>query len=347
MPSLAFFWKSALKSVKSAFIRGQFPLSSYTLMHALSKLRLLAATALLASPCFADHAAQIDRLVQPLVDGQAIVGCVVGVIDGDEQEVHAYGELTRGGGQKPDGATVYEIGSVTKALTGTLLADMVERGEVKLDQPIAELLPEGVTVAPYEDQPITLLHLATHTSGLPRLPHNMAPKDPPNPYADYTPELMYEFLSSYKLHRTPGKTYEYSNYGAGLLGTLLARRAGKSYEELIIERLAAPLGMQDTRITLTPDQQARFARPYNVSLQPDRNWDQDAFAPAGAVRSTADDMLKLLAAAMSDADEPAPARTASRRRAPPRHAGRDQRRPRLAHRGRRRHPLARRANGRV
>jgi D-alanyl-D-alanine-carboxypeptidase/D-alanyl-D-alanine-endopeptidase len=253
----------------------------------------------------ADHAAEIDRLVQPLVEGKSIVGCVVGVIDGDAREVHGYGETAVGSGQRPDGRTEYEIGSITKALTGTLLADMVLRGEVRLDQPIAELLPEGVTPPAFAaDQPITLLQLATHTSGLPRLPDNMEPKDPANPYDGYGEEQMGAFLNKHKLRRAAG-TYEYSNFGAGLLGTLLARKAGKTYEELLEERLTAPVGMTDTRLVLSPDQSQRLAPPYAFGLQPYKNWDFDVFAGAGGVRSTVDDMLKLLAAAMSDADAPA------------------------------------------
>jgi CubicO group peptidase (beta-lactamase class C family) len=259
---------------------------------------------LVALPAWADHAAEIARLVQPLVEGKAIVGCVVGVIDGDAREVHGYGETAVGSGQKPDGRTVYEIGSVSKALTGTLLADMVLRGEVQLEQPIAELLPEGVTPPAFAaDQPITLLQLATHTSGLPRLPDNMEPKDPANPYDGYGEEQMNAFLNKHKLRRAAG-TYEYSNFGAGVLGTLLARKVGKSYEELLVERLAAPLDMTDTRLALSPEQAPRLAPPHDFGLRPNKNWDFDVFAGAGGVRSTTDDMLKLLAAAMSDADEP-------------------------------------------
>jgi CubicO group peptidase (beta-lactamase class C family) len=262
---------------------------------------------LTAAPCLADHAAQIDRLAQPLVDDKVIVGCVVGVIVGDEVEVHGYGEVVRGGGQRPDGRTAYEIGSITKAFTGTLLADMAERGEVQLDQPMAELLPAGVNAPAFAaDQPITLAMLSSHTSGLPRLPDNMEPKDPHNPFADYADEQMYAFVNAHKLRRAPGE-YEYSNFGAGLLGALLARRAGKSYEELIVERIAAPLDMADTRVTLAADAQSRLAPPYNGALDPEKNWDLGALTGAGGLRSTADDMLKLLAAAMSDADD-APAR---------------------------------------
>src|SRR5690606_27539378 len=120
---------------------------------------------------------------------------------------------------------IYEIGSVTKALTGLLLADLIERKLVAADDPAQKFLPEGLTMPIAGDKPITLEHLSTHTSGLPRLPSNFAPADPADPYADYTQERMFDFLKSHKLRRAPGK-HEYSNYGAALLGQLLARKAG-------------------------------------------------------------------------------------------------------------------------
>jgi CubicO group peptidase (beta-lactamase class C family) len=146
------------------------------------------------------------------------------------------------------------------------------------------------------------LHLATHASGLPRMPDNFAPADAGNPFADYDEKHMYDFLSHHKLRRPPG-SYEYSNYGMGLLGSVLALRAGKSYEDLVAERLLKPLGLNHTRIALTEDDKLNLAPPYNADLRPDRNWDLAALAGAGALRSTADDCLKLLDAAMA-AEEP-------------------------------------------
>ncbi len=272
-----------------------------TLIKVFASLAAVCCSTSFAQPVRADRAAEIARLVQPLVDGEAIVGCAVGIIDGETRKVHGFGEIVRGG-ETPRGDTLYEIGSVTKALTGTLLADMVLRGEVRLDQPISELVPEGTTAPAFAaDQPITLVHLASHASGLPRLPDNMAPAAPTDPYADYTSELMFAFLSGHKLARAPGQ-YEYSNYGAGLLGQLLARRAGMSYEQLLRERLLDPLAMNDTALALTAEQAPRLAPPYDASLEPGYTWHFDAEAPAGGLHSTVDDMLKLLAAAIDDGE---------------------------------------------
>jgi len=248
-----------------------------------------------------DLAAKIVPLAQAVIDDEDAVGLVVGVVKDGRTQVWAFGETKRGGGEKPNERTVYEIGSVSKAITGTLLADMVERKLAKLDDPVRQYLPDGVVMPIADGKPITLEHLATHTSGLPRLPDNMKPADPKNPYADYTVERMYDFLKSHKLRRSPGE-HEYSNYAVGLLGQLLARKAGGDYESLLAERITKPLAMNDTRIALSDDMRRRLAPPYDAALAPDANWDLPALAGAGGIRSTAADMLKLIQAALADAD---------------------------------------------
>ena len=155
------------------------------------------------------------------------------------------------------GDTVFEIGSGTKVFTSLLLADMAHRGEVALDDTIGKYLPPDVKMPERNGRSITLVDLATHTSGLPRLPTNLSPKDPNNPYADYSVEQFYQFLSTYQLTRDIGSQYEYSNLGGGLLGHILALRAGMSYEALVESRICDPLGMNSTRITLIPEMKRR------------------------------------------------------------------------------------------
>ena len=215
----------------------------------------------------------------------------------------AYGETEKGKGAAPDGDTIYEIGSVSKAFTGVLLADLVLRGRVKLDDPYQKYLPEAAKADLKNPTHITFEQLATHVSGLPRLPDNMRPADIANPYADYTFQQMFAFLKEHKLRRPPGE-YEYSNLGVGLLGVLLARREKKSYEELLVERIAKPCGMDDTRITLSEQQRQRLAPPYDAALQPAKNWDLPAVAGAGAIRSTTRDMLKFIQANLAADDQP-------------------------------------------
>ena len=132
------------------------------------------------------------------------VGIVVGVIGGHGRRIITYGSLEKGDPRPLNGDTIFEIGSVTKVFTSLLLSDMVQRGEVTLADPVAKYLPPEVKVPERGGRVITLVDLSTHTSGLPRLPTNFKPKDPANPYADYTVEQLYQFLSTYQLTRDIG-----------------------------------------------------------------------------------------------------------------------------------------------
>ena len=148
------------------------------------------------------------------------------------------------------------------------------------------------------------MDLSMQVSGLPRLPNNLKPADPGNPYADYDAARLYEFLSGYTLTRDPGEKYEYSNLAVGLLGHVLALRAGMTYEELLRRRIFEPLGMQSTSITLSESQKKRLAPGYSAVLKPVKNWDFDVLAGCGAVRSTANDLLKFLAANLELTETP-------------------------------------------
>jgi CubicO group peptidase (beta-lactamase class C family) len=239
------------------------------------------------------------------------VGIVVGVIEPQGRRVVAHGTLEKGDPRPLNGDTIFEIGSVTKVFTSLLLSDMVQRGEVALADPVAKYLPTGVKVPERGGRVITLADLSTHTSGLPRGPSNFHPKNPANPYADYTAEQLYQFLSTYQLTRDIGSQFEYSNLGVALLGLALARRAGTDYEALVRSRITVPLGMNSTGITLSPEMQARLALGHNDKLAVVPNWDHQAFAGAGALRSSANDLLTFLAANLGYVNSPlAPAMAA-------------------------------------
>ena len=213
---------------------------------------------------------EVKALLVQLVDVEKrSPGIVVGMIAAEPPErwVVGYGRLSATDDRVPDGDTVFEIASITKVFTGILLAQAVLNGEVKLDDPIFMYLPEGVTAPEYEGRSITLLDLATHTAGLPRWPSNNGPVVGSNPFADYGLDQMYDFLSGYRLTRAPGSMYEYSNYGFSLLGNLLVRRASQAdYEALLLERITRPLGMDSTRLELTPDMRSRLATPHSSTM---------------------------------------------------------------------------------
>ncbi|WP_372783036.1 serine hydrolase [Phenylobacterium sp.] len=224
------------------------------------------------------------------------VGLVVGIVDAaGKRRIIAYGARAKGSVKPLDGDTLFEIGSITKTFTSLLLADAVRRGEVKLDDPLVKYLPPGSKVPERGGRQITLIDLATHTSGLPRMPANFAPANRANPYADYPAERLYAFLADYQLPRDIGVTWDYSNYGVALLGQALARRAGTDYDTLVRTRVLRPLGMTSTAIKLTPALAERFATAHDAELNAVSEWNLDGFAPAGALRSSANDMLTLLA----------------------------------------------------
>jgi CubicO group peptidase (beta-lactamase class C family) len=226
-----------------------------------------------------------DEAIRKIIGDRS--GVVVGVIDSNGRKAVMNGV---------DRSAVFEIGSVTKVFTALLLAGMAQSGEVALSDPIAKFLPEGVKAPERGGRAITLRDLAMHTSGLPRMPANLLPKNSDNPYADYTVEDLYRFIPTVELAVDPGSKYEYSNLGAGLLGNLLARRAGTSYEALLKSRILTPLQLKDTAITLSPEMKNRLTPGHNSKLEPVGNWDLPALAGAGALRSTVDDMLTFIAA---------------------------------------------------
>jgi len=236
----------------------------------------------------------ILSIIRQRVEEKRSAGIVVGVIDADDQSrVVAYGDP--GPGQPPlDGNSVFEIGSISKVFTATALAEMVQDGKVRLDDPAQRYLPSSVHLPARDGKVITLADLSEQNSGLPRMPTNFHPADSTNPYADYSVQQMYDFLSSYQLPRDPGALFEYSNLGVGLLGHVLSLAAGKPYAELERERVWTPLGMTHTAITFTPWMKAHLALGHDEQGGVVSNWDIPTLAGAGGIRSTTNDMIRFL-----------------------------------------------------
>ncbi|WP_353064280.1 serine hydrolase domain-containing protein [Tunturibacter psychrotolerans] len=234
-----------------------------------------------------DHdlvAALKDGMLAPQNHG----GVTIGVVQRGVKRIFNYGAAS------PD--DVFEIGSITKTFTGLILAQMVEQGKVRLDEPVRELLPPGTVAKPTSGAEITLLELSDQHSGLPRLPENLKPADPRNPYADYDESLLYAYIAQHGVGVAPGVAFGYSNLGVGLLGQALAVRSGESYAELLHAQITGPLQMRSTGIALSAEMRAHLAQGHDVKGQPVGTWDLTALAGAGAVRSTAADMLTYLEA---------------------------------------------------
>ncbi|MEL7315903.1 MAG: serine hydrolase, partial [Cyanobacteria bacterium J06559_3] len=229
--------------------------------------------------------ADIEAIVAPFIVQKESLALVVGVIQGDDDWIEGFGPMSHWSAIS-DGDILFEIGSLTKVFTATLLSLLVERQELKLTTPINQLAPA------YRQLPdtITLGTLATHTSGLPRLPaniHKAIKADPQNPYAAYTREDLHTYLQSH--NGTPGRTtgtISYSNLGAGILGNILADQLGQSYEKAVLSSICYPLGLTDTRVALSDAQTARLAIGHSPDNKPVKNWDVPTLAGAGALRST-------------------------------------------------------------
>jgi CubicO group peptidase (beta-lactamase class C family) len=219
---------------------------------------------------------------------------VIGIIDKNGPQYFSFGNKTIGG-EAVDEHTIYEIGSISKTFTAIMLADMVNKGMMKLDDPIKMYLPDDVRVPQFNGVDITLGHLSDHTSSLPRMPDNFNPADPANPYADYTEELLFEFLNGVELKREIGSEYEYSNLAQGLLGAILARKAGVSYEQLLASLITKPLGLSETKVTFDDHMKRNLAIGHDQGDEVS-NWDIAVLVGAGGIRSSTADMLTYLAA---------------------------------------------------
>lgn len=245
---------------------------------------------------------EVKEHVRKRVDEGGTTGIILGLVDESGATFFAHG-VAAIGGAKLDENTVFEIGSITKAFTGMLLADAVNQGSIKLDDPVSKYLPAGTVIPTKDDAAITVEHLATHRSGLPRMPTNFEPKNDDNPYVDYSPEQLLAGLKEITLSEKPGAKYDYSNLGAGFLGYVLAQKAGKSYDELVRERILAPAGMDSTACKLPESLQKRFANGH-ADGKPVPHWDlNESIVGAGGIRSSAKDMTRFLSACMGIGNE--------------------------------------------
>ena len=242
--------------------------------------------------------------------GRRHVGAVAGILNGPNGEplIAGIGRLRAAGGPAPDADTTFEIGSITKTFTALALAQAVVAGRLSLDTPVRELLPAGTAVPSRDDVEITVEHLARHTSGLPRSPQRLglravwaAGARGEDPYAPISTRVLLEQLGRTRLRRTPGQPrIRYSNFGAGVLGLALTNVYGKAtYREMIEEVVLRPLGLMAT--TSEGETQAS-GHAFRRRTAP--NWHLEGLAGAGALRSTARDLLSYLRAQLEPDSTP-------------------------------------------
>lgn len=253
-----------------------------------------------------EAAAAVDlaAVVKERLEASDTPACIaVGLVDDTTQEIFA---CTSGIGKVPiDRNSIFEIGSISKGFTGLLLADMVLKGEVSLDDPASKYSRPGAKLPTYEGHEITLRDLVTQTSGLPRLPPGYDWSNGKNPYVAFDADALYASLARTEITRSIGTKAEYSNFGFMWLSEMLARRGGKHFDVLLKERVLDPLGMKDTSIVQSEAQRARMATPHKLPYEPTPPWDFDRdLAGVGGVRSTLGDMMKLGSALAGRTDTP-------------------------------------------
>lgn len=238
--------------------------------------------------------ADIQRALDAYAAGFTGAAVAAATVDGDA--THTYFSGTLGNGQRLDDRTLFQIGSVTKTFTATLFARMVLAGAVSLRDPIGKYLPPNTRAPSFQGTQVELVNLAEQNSGLPRLPSNLAPANPQDPYADYTPQRLSEFLGSFTPSRAPDAQYEYSNLGVGLLGDLLARRSGVAYPVLLQHDVLTPLGLNDTTFAPSGQQRARLAPGHSNAGRSQPVWTFGDLEAAGGLYSDLHDMVTYLRA---------------------------------------------------
>lgn len=231
------------------------------------------------------------------------VSIVAGVITPNGTSVSGYGKISKANTTKVNGDTIFNIGSITKTFTTALLADMIKHGLVKLDDPVQKYLPSYVKVPTYHNDVhnITIEDLATHTSGLPDLPRKLIDN------RTYPTQQIYNYISHTLLVSEPGVRYSYNNLGMGLLGYALSLKAGMPYGELVKDRILNVLGMNSTGIAMNSTQittplpdtlKSRLAKGHIGGREVSPAFLPEVIQPSGALYSSANDLLKYLAANM-------------------------------------------------
>ncbi len=231
----------------------------------------------------------VDSVMQSFITQLNTVGASIAIFKDGKTYYYGYGETVKGNSSVPDNHTIFEIGSISKTFTATLLADAVNKGKIKLDDPVNKYLPDSIPAITFDGVPVTIKSLINHSSGIPRMPDNFG-NDAVDPYKDYDDGKMFSFYKSFKPTRKPGDKYEYSNLAVGTVGVILERVNKDRYENMLLNTICKPLGMNDTKEYLHQQDSARFAKGYDNGNYA-APWNFKAFMGAGGIRSTAADMI--------------------------------------------------------
>jgi CubicO group peptidase (beta-lactamase class C family) len=248
----------------------------------------------------------VDSIAVSYIGQSNTAGLSIGVLQNGQFFTYHYGEMDKKSPKLPNDNTFYEIGSITKTFTGTLLAQAILDKKIQLDDDIRLHLPEKYPNLEFNGQPILIKHLTNHTSGLISFPSEDISKqagyDPINPYKHYTKEMVLAYLHTVKMDTFAGLKSAYSNFATGLLGIILEKKYQMSYEDMVKKYAAGPLSMDATKIKIGAKDSINFAKPHDETGKQSSYWDITGLGAAGAIRSTISDMLKYAKANMEAAN---------------------------------------------
>ncbi|MBF9221351.1 serine hydrolase domain-containing protein [Hymenobacter ruricola] len=234
----------------------------------------------------------VQRAVTEYMSNANVAGLSVGVLVGGQLHVYDFGETEKGSGVLPTPSTIYEIGSVTKTFTGTLLAQAVLDGKVRLQDDVRQYVAGQYPDLQYAGAPVRVVHLSNHTSGLPSEPPLPGTgQDPFAPGLLVDDALVRQLLLSVRPDTLPGVRRAYSNFAVGLEGLILEKAYRAPYEQLLKQYIFRPYGMRHSAIAVAKRDLSRYAAGYDVEGNRTAYWRNRLAEPAGGIRSTPHDML--------------------------------------------------------
>jgi serine-type D-Ala-D-Ala carboxypeptidase/endopeptidase len=240
----------------------------------------------------AQMTSDIEEYLEKRMQSERIPGMSIALIsENGHVSYHNFGYTGLNHSQLVTEETIFEAGSITKTLTAGMLRVLMDEFGLSADTPVQSFYEE-VNIPSKDGVEITLYHLASHTSGLPRLPDNLDPADVNDPYNEYNPEALYQFLNNHELSRRPDEQFEYSNLAYMLLGDVLAKISGESYHQLMKRLYLRPLGLDNTKLTY-PTDASRMAEPTSAGL-PAKRWHSEMIPGHGGMLSTSTDLADYI-----------------------------------------------------
>lgn len=248
--------------------------------------------------------ASIDKQANKYIAEGNSYGLVIGVVKNGKVYLKGYGTTQKGENISPDSSTIFELASTSKLFTTSTLQILIDNGELELDDKIQKILGDNLKL-PLIAQKTTLQHLATHLSGFPSIPNSFIAKmtDETNPYKDLVTQDIYDYLKSCEGKQNDG-TFEYSNFGMGLLGHLIELKTEVKYEQLVKEKLLNPIGMKQTFVTVDSTKKSKISQGHDENGKPAPIWTDNVLTGAGSFLSNGNDMIKFLKANLKDNASP-------------------------------------------